>query len=98
MQGGKSRCVESCNLKENKLYILLLDLFNYILMPDTDKSSAMVLQTRAIIESVFGNDEIRQESIEGVRLNEIIDSIISKTDRQIETKFKTGLVITKDLG
>lgn len=98
MQSGKSRCVESCNLKENKLYILLLDLFNYILMADTDKSSAMVLQTRAIIESVFGNDEIRQESIEDARLNELIDSIIPKTDKQIEIKFKSGLIITKHLG
>lgn len=98
LQSGKSRCAESCNLKENKLYILLLDLFNYILMADTGKSSAMVLQTRAVIVSVFGNDEIRQGEIEGVRLNEMIDTIISKTDRHIEIKFKTGLVITKDLG
>ncbi len=65
---------------------------------DTGKSSAMILQTRAVIVSVFGNDEIRLEAIEDVRLNEIIDSIISKTDRQIEIKFKTGLVITKHLG
>lgn len=98
LQSGISRCIESCNLKENKINILLLVLFNYILMADAGKSSAMVLQTRAIIESVFGNDEIRQESIEDVRLNKIIDSIISKTDRHIEIKFKTGLVITKDLG
>jgi len=98
LQSGISRCVESCNLKENKINILLLDLFNYILMADTGKSSAMILQTRAVIVIVFGNDEIRQGEIEDVRLNEMIDSIISKTDRQIEIRFKSGLVITKHLG
>ncbi|MPN29009.1 hypothetical protein SDC9_176457 [bioreactor metagenome] len=57
----------------------------------------MILQTKATMVKLFGRKEIEVKSIENKRLSDIIDSITTTTERQIDIKFKTGLVLTKDL-
>lgn len=89
--------MESCTLKEESVCCDLLDVFNSILTPEKEKSSATELQTRASIVKTFGYKEIMRESIENIRLSDIIRSIIAMDKGQIEIKFHTRLVIKKDL-
>lgn len=97
LKSGISNCNKSPSLKEDTVYGVLIESFHSILFSNIEESSAMILQTKATMVKLFGRKEIEVKSIENKRLSDIIDSITTTTERQIDIKFKTGLVLTKDL-
>ena len=97
LKSGITNCNKSPTLKEDTVYDILIESFHSIFFSDIEESSAMVLQTKAAMVKLFGSKEIEVDSIENIRLSGIIDSITATAERQIDIKFKTGLVLTKDL-
>lgn len=97
LKSGISNCNKSPTLKEDAVYGILIEIFHSIFISDIEESSAMVLQTKAAIVKLFGSKEVDAKSIENIRLSDIIYSITATTEKQIDIKFKTGLVLTKDL-
>ncbi|MEG1779637.1 MAG: zinc ribbon domain-containing protein, partial [Oscillospiraceae bacterium] len=97
LKSGISNCNKSPTLKEDAVYGILIEIFHSIFISDIEESSAMVLQTKAAIVKLFGSKEVEAKSIENIRLSDIIYSITATTEKQIDIKFKTGLVLTKDL-
>jgi len=59
-----------------------------LLAIDKSKSSSMELQDRARNRKAFGLKEITKESIEQIRLSNIVASIIAQDTKQIEIKFQ----------
>lgn len=57
----------------------------------------MELQDISRIKKVFVNKEITKESIEQIRLSNIVASIIARDTKQIEIKFHSGMILVKDL-
>lgn len=97
LKSGISNCNESHTLKEEMVYSILIESFTTILSSDIEESSVMVLQTIADLIKLFGSKEVDRESIGNIRLSNIINSIIATATGQIDIRFKTGLVLTKDL-
>ena len=94
---GAPNCSTACNLKEELVYDVFVDILSSLLTADKSISSSMELQDISRIKKVFVNKEITKESIEQIRLSNIVASIIARDTKQIEIKFHSGMILVKDL-
>ncbi|MGB4984492.1 MAG: hypothetical protein WBO70_01810 [Erysipelotrichaceae bacterium] len=84
-------------MKEELVYDVFVDILSSLLTADKSISSSMELQDISRIKKVFVNKEITKESIEQIRLSNIVASIIARDTKQIEIKFHSGMILVKDL-